>query len=405
MSGFSEEVTGREAELLAARRWMHEHAEISFKEYETTAWLIEQIKTIPGVTWECPTETGVVAHITGTKPGTPFTVGIRADIDALPMNEETDEPFRSKYAGVMHSCGHDGHAAIMLTALKLLAESRDSFCGEVRCFFQHAEELPPGGAIEMVRAGAAKGVDCMLALHLSSVFPTGMQGVRSGALTANVDSFKLTVTGKGGHCAFPELCSDPVPAAASFILQAQTIVSRRIAAKDSAVVSICEVHAGTAYNIIPNTVTLSGSVRTFGEEQRSFVEAQIRAVAAGVAAANGVSCEVDWLRSYPSVVNNEVLAEMARGLIQSRFGTEKLFEIGRLMPGEDFSYFTEDGTPGFFLELGSGNPEKGCSFPHHNTLYRMDEDALPYGVQFELDAVRKLLDGTGEIITEAKMKK
>ncbi|MDO4492469.1 MAG: amidohydrolase [Clostridia bacterium] len=405
MEGLSQEVLQAERSLIIARRRLHEHAEISFREYETTLWLETQLNAIPNVRTERVTKTGVIAKIEGTKPGTPYTVGIRADIDALPMQEEPIEPFCSKNDGAMHSCGHDGHAAILLTAVRLLAESRDTFCGEVRCFFQHAEELPPGGAIEMVRAGAAKGVDVMLALHLSSNFPTGAHGVKNGVLTANVDSFGVVVRGKGGHCAFPEQCKDPVVAAAAFILQAQTIVARRTAARESVALSICEVHGGTAYNIIPNEVVLNASVRTFGKEQRRKVREAVHKIAEGVATANDVMIDIDWLESYPSVENDAALAGMARKLILGRYGEEKLLEMEPIMPGEDFSYFLADGTPGFFLELGSGNADKGCAFPHHNSKYRMDEDALAYGVQFELDAVRALLDGTGRIIGEAKRSK
>jgi len=302
----------------------------------------------------------------------------------------------------MHACGHDGHTAILLEAVKALSASRESFCGEVRCFFQHAEELPPGGAIEMVRAGCAKGVDAMLALHLSSNFPTGTHGIRAGVLTANVDKFKIVLTGKGGHCAFPEQAKDPVVAAAELVTALQTIVSRKISALDPAVISICSIHGGTAYNIIPDSVEILGSVRSFGAETRDLIEREVKRLTEGIALANGLTGEAEYDRGYPSVVNDPVLAALAEKTVVSRFGKERVFPIGQIMPGEDYSYFVSEKVPGFFLELGSGNAEKGCSFPHHNVYYCMDEDALPYGLQFELDMVRALLDGTGTVIDTAK---
>lgn len=396
--GFSEEVRNAIPALIEERRYLHENAEVSFFEFRTTEWLEKALTGLPGVTVERPTKTGLVAHVTGTKPGNKHVVGIRADIDALPMTEETPVPFASKNPGAMHACGHDGHTAILLEAVKALAASRESFCGEVRCFFQHAEELPPGGAIEMVRAGCAEGVEAMLALHLSSNFPTGAHGIRAGVLTANVDKFGITLTGKGGHCAFPEQAKDPVVAAAELVTALQTVVSRKLPANEPAVVSVCSIHGGSAYNIIPDSVELWASVRSFGEKTRETIEREVTRLAEGIALANGLTASVDYERGYPSVVNDPVLAALAKRSVTERFGEGRVFEIGTIMPGEDFSYFVSEKVPGFFLELGSGNAEKGCAFPHHNVRYCMDEDALPYGLQFELDMIRTLLDGMGEAV-------
>ena len=394
-TGFSQEVLSAQASLIADRRWLHRHAERSFEEYKTTAWLEAQLAGLDGVTIDRPTKTGLVAHVLGTKPGKGHVLGIRADIDALPMPEEAPVPFASETPGVMHACGHDGHAAILLSAVRLLSRSRESFCGEVRCFFQHAEELPPGGAIEMVRAGANEGVEVMLSLHLSSNYPTGMLGMRPGVLTSNVDKFEITVRGKGGHCAFPEQCQDPIPAACELVLALQTVVSRRLSANDPAVISVCSLNGGTAYNIIPDEVKISASVRSFGADTREKIETEVNRISAGIAAAHNVTCTVNYEKGYPSVVNDPALTGTVRALMAERFGEERLLSLDPLMPGEDFSYFLSEKVPGFFLELGSGNAEKGCAFPHHNTKYCLDEDALAYGLQYELDSVRALLDGTG----------
>ena len=191
-------------ELRAWQEHLHRNPELSFEEFETTAHLAELLSVMPGVSVSRPTKTGLVASIRGEKDGRQTVLGVRGDIDALPIEEASGLPYASARPGVMHACGHDGHTAMLLGLAKLLSAQRASFSGEARLFFQHAEELPPGGAVELVRAGAADGVDAMLGLHLSTNWPTGVFGVRAGVLTAAVDRFDITVKGKGAHCSFPE---------------------------------------------------------------------------------------------------------------------------------------------------------------------------------------------------------
>ncbi len=387
------EVQKIESELLTWRRHLHQCPELSFTEYETTKYIREILSQLPGVSVNHPTKTGVVGLLRGTKPGKPATIGIRADIDALPLQEETGLPFASVIPGVMHACGHDGHTAILLALAKLLSEYPEKFCGEVRLIFQHAEELPPGGAIEMLKAGVSKGVDAMLGLHLSSNWRTGVFGIKSGVLTSAVDRFDIHITGKGGHCAFPEQCQDPIVAMAQTIIALQTIVSRSLAATDPAVVSVCIANAGIAYNIIPDSARLTASVRSFSEETRRKIEREVIKIAEGVAHSTGTVCNVNYERGYPSVINNPKLAEAAKSTLLKRFDPEMVEEIGVLMPGEDFSYFLND-APGFFVELGTKNKIKRADMPHHNSLYVMDEDALVFGVQYFYDIVQTLLDGS-----------
>jgi len=389
---FEPAVSELEPKLIEWRRHLHAHPEISFEETETTAYIAKALKTMGVDAVDRPTKTGLVAHIYGTKPGTPAVVGVRADIDALPMPEHSDLPYRSTVENVMHACGHDGHTAMLLGLAKLLNEKKDSFCGEARLIFQHAEELPPGGAIEMLRAGVVDGVDAMLGLHLSSNFDTGVFGVKSGVLTANVDRFDVRVIGKGGHCAFPEQCSDPVLAASETVLALQSIVSRRIAASEPAVVSVCEMHGGTAYNIIPNEVKLTASVRSFGETTRQLIEREANNICQSVAAAHNCSADFVWESGYPSVANDGRMTQIAAERIKARFGADRIERIGCIMPGEDYSYFL-DGRPGFFVELGTRNANKLTDRPHHNPNYRLDEDALKIGLQYELDMVQWLLNG------------
>lgn len=390
---FDPEVCAIEPDLIAWRRHMHQNPEVSFEETQTTEYLEGFLRCFGVDAIDRPTKTGLVAHILGKKPGRCAAIAFRADIDALPMQEENDLPYCSRNAGAMHACGHDGHASMLLALARLLCEHRESFSGEARLIFQHAEELPPGGAMELVRAGALDGAEAVLGLHLSSNFDTGRFACKSGVLTSNVDRFTVTVTGRGGHCAFPEQCADPLLAASEIVLSLQSIVSRRIPASEPAVVSVCEFHAGTAYNIIPAEATLNASVRSFGEPTRRLIEREARNICACVAAAHGCTARLDWQEGYPSVVNDEALTETAGEVIAARFGEGQLQPIGVIMPGEDFSYML-DGRPGFFVELGTRNAAISCDAPHHNTRYRMDEDALLYGVQYQYDIARALLDGT-----------
>lgn len=384
---FTEKVKKAGKDLIAARRYFHAHAELSFEEYETTAYLIRELEKIPGVTLLRPTETGVVAVLKGDLPGR--TIAFRADIDALPIGEQTELPFASVNKGVMHACGHDGHAAMQLEAVRILAEERASLKGEVRFIFQHAEEKPPGGAVEMLRAGMMEGVDELYGLHLSSSYPTGHFGVRSGALTSATDRFEIRVIGSEGHSAFPEACVDPVVTAAQIITDLQTIVSRRIPASEAAVVSVCEVKAGNVYNVIPREAYLSGATRTFSKKTRTSLPEMMEQIVKGICDAHGAGYDFRFEKGYASVVNDPGLTELSRTLLTETFGPEHVFEIGLLMPGEDFSALQEN-CPGFFVELGAGSAG-GCDVPHHNSRYCMDEDALLYGLEYIYRQVKSRL--------------
>ena len=375
---FSEKVRAAREELIEIRRYLHAHAELSFEEMETTQFLVSELERIPQVTLLRPTKTGVVAVLKGKEPGR--TIAFRADIDALPIQEETDLPFASLHEGVMHACAHDGHAAMQLMAVKLLAQETDSLKGEARFLFQHAEEKPPGGAVQMLQAGVMEGVQELYGLHLSSAYPTGCFGVRAGALTSATDRFEIHVTGSEGHSAYPEKCVDPVVTAAQIVTDLQSIVSRRIPATEAAVVSVCEMHAGSVYNVIPEEVYLAGATRTFSRETREQLPVMMEQIVRGICEAHGARYTFRFDKGYASVINDPLLTKQSRELLTQVFGEERVFEIGLLMPGEDFSALQEN-CPGFFVELGAGSAE-GCAVPHHNRKYRMDEDALLYGLEY-----------------------
>ena len=375
-------------QIIEWRRHFHKHAELSFCEFETSDFIEAQLKSFGNVEIFRPTKTGVIGKIHGAKPGP--TIAFRADIDALPMTEVNDLPYASVNKGAMHSCGHDGHAAILLGLAKMVSERVDALCGTVVCIFQHAEELPPGGAAEMVAAGVMEGIDEIYGLHLSSNYPIGKFGCVNGALTSATDSFDVRVIGKGGHSSLPEQCVDPIVMAAQIILGLQNIAARRISAYETAVLSVCQISGGDAYNIIPGEVMLRGSVRTFSKELRNRIPGMISEISNGIAASMGGSCEVTYTRGYDSVINDAALTDGARAAISDYFGSDAILEIQPVMPGEDFSAFTEaGGCPGTFIEIGTRNPEKGTDRPHHNPAYLMDEDGLYYGLGFFAGIVEK----------------
>ncbi len=367
-------------EILRNRRWIHQHAELSFHEVETSEYIFKCLQEIGGgLIITRPTATSVLAVLKTGRPGP--VIAARADIDALPMEETNGLPFASMNKCAMHSCGHDGHAAILLGTARILTERQAELNGEIRFIFQHAEETPPGGAPEVIAAGVMDGVEEVYGLHLVSVQKTGSFGVRPGILTSATDRFDITVKGSGGHSSMPYACKDPITTGAEIIMAIQTILSRRIRASEQAVISICQVNAGEAYNIIPDEMTIIGSVRTYSAEVRAEIKRLLDEISQGVAAAHGASAEYVYSEGYDSVNNDPELTKLVEKLIIDQFGADCVEHIGLVIPGDDFSTYQKL-CPGFFLELGTGNAEKGTEFPHHNPKYMMDEDALPIGVEY-----------------------
>lgn len=368
-----QKIRGMQDEVIVWRRQIHKYPELSFKEYRTTEYIKGALAGLPGIRVSHPTETSTIVDLDTERPGR--SIAIRADIDALPIQEENDLDFRSVNDGVMHACGHDGHTAVLLGAAHVLANNPDYFDGKIKLIFQHAEEQPPGGAIELYEAGVMEGVDELYGFHLSSAFPTGVFGIRSGVLTAATDEFRIKVIGRGGHSAFPQLCVDPVVIGAQVITAIQTIVSRKLAASDEAVISTCMVSAGTAYNIIPDTINLIGSIRSFSEEVRETIRKELDQISSGIAAANGARTEYEYLYGYSSVVNAPELAAVSEEVVSSLFGPQAVMKIDKVYPGEDFSALHKN-CSAMFVEVGTRDETKGTHYPHHNAGYIMDEDML-----------------------------
>lgn len=366
------------ADVLNWRRTMHKHPELSFEEYWTSAYIEDQLKKIGHIEIQRPTETSVLGIIKGGKAGK--KIGLRADIDALPINEErTDIDFASENEGVMHACGHDGHASILLGAAKVLVSEREQLHGEVYLIFQHAEETPPGGAIEMVETGLFDDLDFIYGQHLFTPIPSGKIGLLNGPVTANSDTFDVLIKGRGGHASQPENSIDPVMIGAQIISQLQTLVSRVASPLDSLVISTTNFHAGSAKNIIPDTAELAGSVRSIDPKTRIMVEETIEKIVKNVCDVYGASYEYAYTKGYSSVVNDDEKTDQVRVVATKRFGDD-VFEFPLAMGGEDFSAFSEL-VPSTYAFIGVGNTEKDMAYPHHHPKFAMDEEAFSVGVQ------------------------
>jgi amidohydrolase len=316
---------------------------------------------------------GVVATLHGGTPGP--TVAIRADFDALPIQDQKDVPYKSKVPGVMHACGHDAHTAELLGLATVLAKHREEISGTIRFIFQHAEEELPGGAVAMVEDGAVDGVDAIFGVHLWSMAPVGRVWVGEGPIMANADDFIIEVKGKGGHGAIPQETVDSIVIGSQIVTNLQTIASRNISPLDSVVVTVGTFHAGDNFNVIADTCKMTGTVRSFLPEVRDRAEQRLIEIAEGTAAMMGGSATVTYTRGYPAVINTHAEAEIAREAAIATCGEGYVDPIKPLMGGEDFSYYLQK-VPGAFLFVGAGNPEKGATWPHHHPRFDIDESAM-----------------------------
>ena len=366
-----------EAQAIHWRRHLHAHPELSFEEHETSAFVADLLRSFGGLEIERPTPTSVVAVLRGGRPGK--TLALRADMDALPIQEENDVPYASTRPGVMHACGHDAHTAILLAAAHVLAGRRDELAGEVRFVFQHAEELPPGGAQELVDAGVMDGVDAVVGIHLFSTVPVGLVAAQPGPLLAFADTFRIEVHGRGGHAASPHETVDPVVVAAQVVTNLQQLVSRTIDPLDQGVVSVTRISGGTAKNVIPETVELLGTVRTFKPETKTALVAGIERVVRGVTEAHGATFTFQYEDGYPAVVNDAEVAAVVEEAARAELGEHAVTRIEPVMGGEDFSAYLQR-APGAFFVVGARNEAIGAVFPHHHPRFSIDEASLKDGI-------------------------
>ncbi len=376
-------------EVVGWRRHLHHNPELSFHEEETSRFVYETLESFGGLELSRPTPTSVVARLVGEKPGR--KVALRADMDALPITEENDFEFVSKNEGVMHACGHDGHTAMLLGAAKILSGMREEVEGEVRFVFQHAEELYPGGAQELVEGGVMEGVDAVFGIHLWSQLEIGKIGVVYGPMLASPDTFKITVEGRGGHAAMPHQTADAIAIGAQIVTNLQHLVSRNTDPLDNVVVSVTRFVGGTTHNVIPGSVELEGTVRTLDEEVRKEIPETMERIIKGVTGAHGASYSFEYQRGYRPVVNDEGVTRVVEETAREVFGEASLEMMRPIMGGEDFSAYQQV-TPGTFLFVGAGNEEKGIAAPHHHPRFTVDEDALEDGVKMHVNTAFRLLD-------------
>jgi len=357
-------------QLVEWRRDLHRHPELAFAEHRTSAVLRAHLEGL-GLEVRSVAGTGLVARLEGRRPGR--TVALRADLDALPVAEEGKEGYASENPGVCHACGHDGHMAILMGAARLLAARAGELGGTVVFLLQPSEEKAPGGAQAMIAEGALDRVGAVFGLHLWQSMPTGAVGCVKGPMMAATDDWTVVVNGRGGHAALPHLSVDPVAAAAQLVVALNGVVSRSVDPLKAAVLSCCTIHGGTANNIIPDAVTLSGTVRTFDPELRDLMERRFREVVAGTCAATGATADVGYSRGYPALVNDPAAAELALEVARDVLGPERVVDIDPVMGGEDFAYCLQR-VPGAFLFYGAGD---GMPHPHHHPRFDVDERALP----------------------------
>ena len=358
--------------LIEIRRWFHSHPEIAEKEFATSAKIKEELTKF-GISWrECGLETGILATIQGAKPGK--TILLRADMDALPVTEDTGLPYASQNPGFMHACGHDCHTASLLTAARLLHDNREELCGTVKLAFQPAEEIGTG-APGMIRDGALEGVDSAFAIHVWSTIPAGKISLKGGPQLAAVDKFAIHIDGKGGHASAPHECIDPVVCLGAMINNLQTIVSRECNPMDSAVLTIGKVESGTLWNIIPTTAYMEGTTRFFTRQlQKAFPEMMQRVVDL-TAATYRCKAEMTYTRMIPPTINDDDFAEFAKTAAAKVVAPKDVVNIGPIATGEDFGIFLEK-VPGAIALVGVGNEACGAIWPQHSAKYTVDEDAL-----------------------------
>jgi amidohydrolase len=388
LSRIREDIQILHPQLVAWRRGLHQRPELGFREHLTAEFISQKLQEW-GIEHETGVaQTGVVATILGKQPGP--VLAIRADMDALPVQEQNQVSYQSQHAGVMHACGHDGHTAIALGTAYYLSQHPGCFAGTVKLIFQPAEE-GPGGAKPMIEAGVLRNpaVDAIIGLHLWNNLPLGMIGVREGAMMAAVELFDCTIKGKGGHGAMPHQTIDPIVVGAQVVSALQTIVSRNVDPLKAGVVTVGKFQAGHACNVIAESAELKGTVRYFDPSLEDFFEQRIEQIIAGICQSQGASYTLEYQKLYPPVINNGAIAALVRSVAETVIETPAgVVPECQTMGGEDMSFFLQE-VPGCYFFLGSANLDKGLSYPHHHPRFDFDETALSMGVEIFVRCVEK----------------
>jgi amidohydrolase len=367
-------------EVIDNRRHLHAHPELSFKEFQTAAFVADKLREIGITEIESKATTGWSALIKGNNPDKKV-IALRADMDALPIVEANEVPYKSQSPGVMHACGHDAHTASLLGAAKILHEVRDQFEGTIKLIFQPGEEIIPGGASQMIKDKVLENPrpNAILGQHVMPLIPAGKVGFRSGLYMASTDELYLTITGKGGHGAMPETFIDPVLISAHLIVAMQQIVSRVANPKMPSVLSFGRVEALGATNIIPNEVKIQGTFRTLDEAWRSKAHEKMRQIAEGIVEGMGGQLDFEIRKGYPFLKNNPELTARSLAAAQTYLGVENVLDLDIWMAAEDFAYFSQE-IDGCFYRLGTRNEARGITSGVHTPTFDIEEEALEIGV-------------------------
>jgi len=365
-------------EFIEVRHHLHANPELSYEEYETSKFVQQKLKQI-GIPFEIKATTGVVGLIQGKNPGKKI-IALRADMDALPITEENDVPYKSKKQGLMHACGHDVHTTCLLGAAKILYELKDKWEGTIKLIFQPGEEKNPGGASLMIKDGVLENPKpaAIFGLHVHPGLQIGKTSFREGKVMASADELYITVKGKGGHAASPHLCIDPILIASYLIIGLQQVVSRNNNPHNPTVLSITSFQGGNTTNVIPNEIKLKGTFRAMDEEWRYKAHALITKISADIV--HGMGGEIDLVIDvgYPSVYNNEKLNALAKQKAGEYIGNDNVEETEKRMGAEDFGYYSQQ-IPGCFYRLGVMNIEKGITSGVHTPTFNIDENAIEIG--------------------------
>lgn len=366
-------------EIISLRRDLHMHPETAFTEERTAGLVAQRLRSLGYQVREKVGKTGIVALLDTGEPGP--TLAIRADMDALPIQEVPGRPYGSRIPGKMHACGHDGHTAVAVTVASILAHQKHALRGRLLFLFQPAEEIMQG-ARAMLADGALKAPrpDWVIGFHVDNTAPAGRVGVRSGTVWAAADQVRLTFKGRSAHGALPHLSVDTVTMAAYAVAAIQNIVAREIIPIQPAVVTFGTIHGGTAFNIVADTVELTGTVRTFDERLRSFILERIETIAKGVATAMRGQAVLEHLNGCPAVENNPEVTEVVRQAAVATVGAERVVEPERTTTSDDMALFLKE-VPGCYFTVGSHNPAKGATGAHHSPEFDIDEDALPIAAE------------------------
>jgi len=383
MDDIRREIVSLKDEVISLRRNFHMHPELGFREVRTAKIVGNYLSELGLDVKTGVARTGVVGILKGKGKGK--TILLRADMDALPIEEMSSISYKSVNKGVMHACGHDGHTAMLLVAAKVLSHYKNEIKGNIKFVFQPSEEKDPGGATKMIEEGVLQEPDVNKAygLHLWNMLPSGVVGIKPGVLTAEADRFSLKIEGKGGHGAYPHTSVDPVVIASHIVLALQTIVSREIDPLHPIVLTVGKIHSGDVFNVIPEYAELLGTVRILDRNIAKTIPKRIGRISKDVAEAFRGSAKLDYHFGYPPLINNPKEVEFVKSVAVGVVGKEKVVEVSTSMGGEDMSYFLEK-VPGAFFWLGSQNKAKGLNKPHHSAYFNFDEDALPIGVEMHV---------------------